>query len=190
MNALIKMSLYLVDTIGFIFLLLVILRFLLQLSRADFYNPVSQTIVKMTNPLLIPLRKVIPGLMGIDLASIVLAFIVKVATIEILFLLDQGNILMPLGVGLEALRYILITSCYIAYGCIFVVMISSFVAPGSQHPIIMLCTQILAPLSRKIQTFVPQTGGFDFSLMFIAIGVSAFKIFLDELHITLTPMGF
>ncbi|WP_197473004.1 MULTISPECIES: YggT family protein, partial [unclassified Oleiphilus] len=62
-----------IDTVSSLYVMIVLMRFILQLSRADFYNPISQFVVKATNPLLITLRRLIPGIAGIDLASLVLA---------------------------------------------------------------------------------------------------------------------
>ena len=77
MSTLSQVGMLLANTIGSMVLLIVVLRFLLQLVRADFYNPLSQFIVRFTNPALIPLRKVIPGFGGLDVASIVLALITQ-----------------------------------------------------------------------------------------------------------------
>ena len=71
-------GLLLVNAIGSLVLLVILLRFLLQLVRADFYNPISQFIVKFTNPLLIPLRRIIPGFGGLDIASLLLAYLAQV----------------------------------------------------------------------------------------------------------------
>ena len=65
---------YLISTIFGLYIIIVLLRFLLQAVRADFYNPLSQFIVKATAPVLNPLRRIIPGLFGIDIASILLAY--------------------------------------------------------------------------------------------------------------------
>ena len=78
MNPFIDILVYIIETLGSLFLGLVVLRFYLQLVRADFYNPFSQAIVKITNPLLIPIRRVIPGIYGIDVATIVLAILVQI----------------------------------------------------------------------------------------------------------------
>ena len=72
MNNVNMAAIYLVQTLGSLYLLVVLLRFILQLVRADFYNPLSQFIVRVTQPLLKPLRKVVPGLGGLDLAALVL----------------------------------------------------------------------------------------------------------------------
>ena len=73
MTGLASAAIYVIQTLGSLYLLVVLLRFILQLVRADFYNPLSQFVVRATKPLLNPLRKVIPGLGGLDLASLVLA---------------------------------------------------------------------------------------------------------------------
>ena len=87
-----QVGMLLINTVGSILLLIVMLRFLLQLVRADFYNPISQFIVKATNPVLIPLRRVIPGFGGLDIASLVLAYGVQV--------IFMAGALLVMGYGL------------------------------------------------------------------------------------------
>ncbi|MDP3365837.1 MAG: YggT family protein, partial [Pseudomonas sp.] len=77
MSGLIEALIYIIQTLGSLYLLIVLLRFILQLVRADFYNPLSQFIVKATQPLVTPLRRIIPGFAGLDLASLVLAILVQ-----------------------------------------------------------------------------------------------------------------
>ena len=77
MNSLNTAAIYLLQTLGNLYLLVVLLRFLLQLVRADFYNPISQFIVRATKPLLMPLRRIIPGYGGLDFASLVLALAIQ-----------------------------------------------------------------------------------------------------------------
>ena len=82
-----QIGLLLVNAIAGFFLFVVILRFMLQAVRADFYNPISQFVVKATNPALVPMRKIIPGLGGYDLAAIVLAIIVECIAITLSLLI-------------------------------------------------------------------------------------------------------
>src|SRR5690606_9750198 len=77
-------AIYIVQTLGSLYLLIVLLRFILQLVRADFYNPLSQFIVRATQPLLRPLRRIIPGFAGVDFASLVLALIVQAVIMAII----------------------------------------------------------------------------------------------------------
>ena len=78
-------GIFLIQTLFDLYILIVMLRFLFQVARADFYNPISQFIVKATNPILMPLRRVIPGFGGFDIATLVVALLLK--TIEIYLLL-------------------------------------------------------------------------------------------------------
>ena len=74
------------------YLTIVLLRFLLQLARADFYNPISQFVVKATNPLLRPLRRFIPGWGGIDGAALVLAVIIQAITFFLIIVALNSSI--------------------------------------------------------------------------------------------------
>ena len=87
---------YLIQTALSLYMVAMLLRFLLQLVRADFYNPISQFLVKITNPLVIPLRKVIPGIGGLDLASLLLAVLLQVLAIVALMLLNGLGMPNPL----------------------------------------------------------------------------------------------
>ena len=79
MNALNEIVGYLLQTLLSLYLIAMLLRFLLQVVRADFYNPISQFLVKITNPVVVPLRRVIPGFGGIDIASLLLALLLPVS---------------------------------------------------------------------------------------------------------------
>ena len=102
MNALNEILGYLLQTLLSLYLLAMLLRFLLQLVRADFYNPISQFLVKITNPLVIPLRRVLPGFAGLDMASLVLALLLQMAGIIALLLLN--------GLGLPNVLLLLLWS--------------------------------------------------------------------------------
>src|SRR5210317_2117367 len=95
-------AVFLVQVLFGLYAALVVLRFLLQLVRADFYNPLSQFIVTATKPLLNPLRRTIPGVSGIDIASLVLAwFVITLEQLAILSLAGTG--FQPAGAALLAI---------------------------------------------------------------------------------------
>jgi YggT family protein len=163
----------LIQTFFNLFLVAVLLRFLLQIARADFYNPVSQFLVKVTNPVLKPLRRVIPGVWGIDFASLALALIVEMLTIT--------AILLVYGVSPPNIGVLLIWS---VLGCIAMVIniyylailasiILSWVAMGSYNPTIVLVNQLAEPVLRPFRKLLPAIGGLDLSpiLVFLAINV-------------------
>jgi YggT family protein len=169
MQTLIDILVFLINVFGSLYLSIILLRFLLQMARADFYNPVSQMLVKLTNPLLLPLRRIIPGFWGVDLASLVLAILFHWLTMQLTVLVSGGPVLPPhlmLIWGLFSISLNIIT-LYIVAG--FVLFITSFLAPHSRHPIIILVHQLLEPLMGPIRRFIPPAGGLDFSLFFVGI---------------------
>lgn len=143
---------------------IVMLRFILQLVRADFYNPVSQGIVKATAPVLNPLRRIIPGLWGIDLASVLLMFVLKI--------LEWGAVLLIVGktagigiIAIIAIAQLLQLAIYIFLGAIFISIIVSWINPHAAHqnPVAMLTFSISEPLMRPARRLIPPMGGIDFS---------------------------
>jgi len=172
MNGPTTAAVYVIQTLGSLYLLVVLLRFVLQLVRADFYNPLSQFIVRATSPLLMPLRRVIPGFGGIDLASLVLAVLVQLLLMVIT--------LMLLGVGVGNLAQLLVWSLIgvsslflkIFFFALIVSVILSWVAPGTHNPAAHLVHQICEPLLAPIRRFLPNLGGLDISPIFAFIALN------------------
>lgn len=156
-------AVYILQTIGSLYLLIVLLRFILQLVRADFYNPLSQFIVRATHPLLKPLRKVIPSVAGLDLASLVLAILVQLVLMALT--------LMLLGYGLENPLQLLVWSIIgvtalflkVFFFALIISVILSWVAQGSHNPTAILINQICEPLLSPIRRILPSMGGLDLS---------------------------
>jgi len=156
-------AVYILQTIGSLYLLIVLLRFILQLVRADFYNPVSQFIVRATHPLLKPLRKIIPSLAGLDLASLVLAIVIQLVLMALT--------LMLLGYGLDNPLQLLVWSIIgvtalflkVFFFALIISVILSWVAQGSHNPTAMLINQICEPLLSPIRRILPSMGGLDLS---------------------------
>lgn len=84
-------AVYVLQTLGSLYLLIVLLRFVLQLVRADFYNPLCQFAVRATQPLLKPMRRVIPSLFGLDMSSLILAIVVQLLLMALTLLLTYGT---------------------------------------------------------------------------------------------------
>lgn len=191
MTTLIQILIYLLETFASLFLLFVILRFMLQVARADFYNPISQAIVKITNPLLIPLRRVIPGIYGIDFASIVLALAVQFIFGLVIYLLvpsssfNDAEVVTSSFSPLDQLAWSVIATLnyarVITVVCLFVIVIASFIAPYSSNPILTLVRQLMAPLMAPFQKLVPPIGGLDLSILFLFVVLHVVKIILIAL---------
>jgi YggT family protein len=160
-------------------LTILIMRVWLQLVKADFYNQLSQFIVKASNPLVIPLRKVIPGFGGIDLATVLLAFIVATAKFVSITLLSGGEleIVISLYIGL------IILIKQIGF-LIFIIMLAmalmSWVVQG-YNPTQMVFNQLTEPFLRPIQRIVPSIGGLDLSVLIAFLLLNVINIFLSNL---------
>lgn len=158
--------LYIIRLLGEIYISIILLRFLLQMVRADFYNPISQFIVNVTHPLLKPLRKIIPSIGRQDIASLVLAYLVQMVLTCILLLI----IGIPFGafiakVPIIALINLLEAGFYLLFLLFIGNAILSWIAPDSRAPAAILiqqiCYFILAPLRR----IIPPIGIFDITPM-------------------------
>ena len=156
-------AVYILQTIGSLYLLIVLLRFILQLVRADFYNPLSQFIVRATHPLLKPLRKVIPSLAGLDLASLALAIVVQLVLMALTLMLMGYGLDNP--VQLLAWSIIGVTALFVKvfFFALIISVILSWVAQGSQNPTVALVNQICEPLLTPIRRILPNLGGLDLS---------------------------
>jgi YggT family protein len=179
---------FLVQTLFGLYILAVLLRFLLQLVRADFYNPISQFLVKVTNPPLKILRRLIPGFGGIDLSSIVLAWLLKAIELFIIVSITgtTANLIAPFVWAIPELVELLI-NIYL-FG-ILIQVILSWVNPGSYNPATALLHSLTSPVMRPAQKILPPMGGLDLSPMLVMIGLILLKMLLMEplLHITNSP---
>lgn len=170
---------YIIQTLGSLYLLIVLLRFILQLVRADFYNPLSQFTVKATQPLLKPLRRVIPGFGGLDLASLTLAILVQLLLMVVVVLIAGAN---PIAIGLQLLVWaiIAVTSLFlkIFFFAMIISVILSWVAPGSYNPGAQLVNQICEPLLAPFRKLTPNLGGLDISPIFAFIALNLIDRFV------------
>ena len=159
---------FLIDLVFDLFILAVMLRFFLQYVRADFYNPIAQAIVKLTNPVLRLLRRFIPSAGSIDSASLVALLVLKMAYLLLVLLLAgrSGNLL---GVLVLSLAQLLDMAVYIFFGAIIVLIIASWIAPGSRNPVLDLAQALARPLLRPASSLIPPIGGMDLSPMLIII---------------------
>jgi YggT family protein len=172
---------YLVQTLLSLYLLTMLLRFVLQLVRADFYNPISQFLVKVTNPLVIPLRRVLPGFAGLDMASLILALLLQLAGIVALLLINGlglPNILLLLVWSVIGLVGLLVNIYFFA---LLAMIILSWVAPGSKHPAIYLLHQITEPVMAPVRKALPAMGGMDFSPILVFILINVIQIALRHM---------
>ena len=155
---------FLIDILVGLYILAVLLRFLFQAVRADFYNPFSQALVTITNPMLTPLRRLIPGLYGIDLAAIVLLLILQCLKNFIIWLI-QGVQPKVMGLVVISAVELLQLTLWVFIVAIFVRVILSWISPYAtrQNPMVGLLNNITDPLMRPARQMIPPMGGLDLS---------------------------
>ncbi|MDH5632263.1 MAG: YggT family protein [Gammaproteobacteria bacterium] len=161
-----------------IYIFVVMLRLILQIVRADFYNPISQGIVKMTAPVLNPMRRLIPGLWGIDMASVALMLILKSVELGILFLITNTRAGIAI-LAIIAVAQLIQLAIYILIGSIFISIVISWINPHAayQNPVARLSASISDPLMRPARRLIPPMGGIDFSpILVIFLLFTALKI--------------
>ena len=170
-------AIFVIQTLGSLYLLVVLLRFILQLVRANFYNPLCQFAVKATQPLLKPLRRVIPSMVGLDMSSLVLALIVQMVLFAVILLLSGYKVdvlfLVPWAlIGIFALFL------KILFWAMIISVILSWVAPGSHNPGAELVQQITEPVLAPFRRIIPNLGGLDISPIFAFIALQLLQSWL------------
>jgi len=168
---------FLVKTLFGLYITIVVIRFLLQWARADFYNPISQFVVKVTSPALRPLRKVIPGYGGMDLSALVLAWLLQAMELAVLsLLLGLGrNPLAALFWAVPALLGLFISVFLFA---ILIRVILSWVNPDPYNPAVALLNRLTDPILVPAQRMIPPIGGIDLSPMVAMVGLVLLEMLL------------
>lgn len=167
--------LLIISKVGGIYIAAVLLRFLLQAARADFYNPVCQAIVKFTSPLVNPLRRVIPGWRRLDIATLVLALVLNtLATWGMVLVTGQQ---IPVGMSVSwALVGLISLTMELYFYAMVVMVVASFIAPFSGHPVLLVIHQLLAPFYRVAQRIIPPMGGLDFTPLLLMLVIQVIQI--------------
>ena len=182
-------AVYVLQTLGSLYLLIVLLRFVLQLVRANFYNPLCQFAVRATQPLLKPLRRIIPSLFGLDMSSLVLAIIVQLALMALTLLLTYGTIGNPLLLLAWSLIGVTALFLKIFFFAMIISVVLSWVAPGSHNPGAELVNQICEPALAPFRKILPNLGGLDISpiLAFIVLKLLDMLVITNLAAITMMP---
>jgi len=172
----------LVSTLGGLYLLAILLRFLLQVAKADFYNPISQAVVRITNPTVKLFRMFVPSYKGVDFSSLALAVVVELVLTFTLILLTPVVDLSQVGIGQVitwAFVGVLLFIINIYFWAIIASIIMSFIMMFSgnmnPHPALQLIWQLTEPVMAPVRRIIPPMGGLDFSPIFIFIGIQLIR---------------
>jgi YggT family protein len=184
-------AVFLVQTAFALYILAVMLRFLLQWVRADFYNPLVQVLVRITNPVLIHLRRLIPGLYGIDLAAVALMFLLQALELYLLAQLMGGS-LPPATLVLGTVAKLLGLVVNVFFWTILIQVILSWVNPQGYNPAITVIHSLTEPLLRPARRLLPDFGGLDLSPLVVVVALQLVRmVVIDPLrHTAGLPPGF
>lgn len=169
---------FIVDTLLSLVLFVVLARLLLQWARADFRNPIAQAIVRITNPLILPLRRILPPIKKVDTASVVAVLLVAIIKRGILFALlgygSPGVELWVQGVAVELVQAVLRTYFY----AILLYALLSLIAPGGYSPLQSVLASVCEPVLRPFRRIIPPIAGIDLSPLWAVIAIQAILLLL------------
>ena len=176
-NYLTNPAVFLIQTLFGLYILAVLLRFLLQLVRADFYNPISQFLVMATAPPLKILRRIIPGFGGIDLASLLLIWGLKYVELLLIVIVSgmNTNAFAPLLWAIPELAELLLNVYLFS---VLIQVILSWINPGAYNPVSALLHSLTEPVMRPARNILPPVSGLDLSPMLVMIGLILLKMLL------------
>jgi len=180
MSVIQQIGLFLVETLLSLYITAVILRFLLGYARADFYNPLSQFLVKITNPVLVPMRRFIPSMGKLDTSAVVLAYALTVVKM-LLMLAIVGQSANVFGVLIIALRDLLNGVIWVYIIALILMAVISWIGSANGNPVVPLINSLTAPLLAPIRRIMPPVGMLDLSPMVAMLGLYILQIILSGL---------
>jgi len=169
---------YIIQSLLTLALFVVLLRLLLQWARADFRNPICQAIVRLTNPVIVPLRRVLPPVRKVDTASVVAVILVAIVEVVIITSLSGLGMPDPIFVLRTAALEIARTTLWLYFYAIFLYALISMVAPGAYTPFHSLLAALCEPVLRPIRRLIPAFAGIDLSPLWAGITIQAILILL------------
>lgn len=171
-------SVFLVQTLFNLYLFILLLRMILQWQCADYYNPIVQLTVRLTDPLVRPLRKILPRLGWLDLATILILLLVTCIKITLLFWLDTGGVIYPVGLAIWVVGDLLSQLLNLYFFVILFRVIISWVSPNPYNPAVAILTLISEPILRPFRRVIPMVAGFDLTPILAIIFLKTIDILL------------
>lgn len=167
----------------------VAVRFVMQVVRADYYNPLAEAVVKLTDPLLIPLRRVIPSIKRYDTASLVLVFAVVILKLLVFKYLGLGRVpaigasvmvsqIPMINIVLLGLLDVIHLFFNVFIFALIINAILSWVPNAGGNPVQAMVASISEPVIRPMRNLIPPLGGIDLTVFFTIIGLFALRMFI------------
>ena len=169
---------YIVDTLLWLLTLAFLLRLLFQLVRADFRDPMADAVVRVTNWLILPLRRVLPPIGKVDTATVVAVLAVAAVRTAALLLLTGVGLADPLAFVRIMLVELIDLTLRIYLFALLLYWLTSFVTPGGYAPGVRLLSQLCEPILKPVRRVIPPIGQIDFSVLWVSILIGALLILL------------
>jgi YggT family protein len=172
---------FILDSLLTLAVFIFLARLLLQWVRADFRNPIAQAVVRLTNPLILPLRRVLPPIGKVDTASVVAVVLVASIKVAILAALtiygSPGPEQWIRYVALELVSALLSTYLY----AVILYALLSLIAPGGYSPLQSVLASVCEPVLRPFRRLIPPIAGIDFSPLWVILISKALLLWLPSL---------
>ena len=175
-----QIATFLVEAIFSLYIAAVVIRLLLGFARANFHNPLSQFLVKITNPVLVPLRRFVPSFGSIDTSAVLLAYGLTLIKISLLFLITRGAIMFPESLFI-ALGELITTIIWVYLIALILQAVISWVGNTQGNPIAPLINSLTNPMLRPIRKVVPLVGMMDLSPLVAILGLNILLIIVQNL---------
>ena len=175
---------FIVDTLTSLYQGVLILRFIMQIVRANFRNPFAEAILRLTNPLIMPLRRILPPMGKIDTATLVAIILFAVFKELLLALLFGAPLISPLLWALIVLRKLVLAVLWLYVLMIFFYGIAGFLMQGGSSPIYEVLAYVCDPLLNRIRKIIPSiVAGLDLSFLWAIIALQALIILIGEIRL-------
>ena len=181
-GSLIQAVIFVIDVFAGLYLLLLLIRFLIPWLRIDFRDPLAQGIMKLTSPVVIPVRRFLPAIGRVDTATLVVAFIIQYIAVLIIFALVGAPVISALAIAVESVFRLLGLIVNIFMFGIIISIILSWIAPNSYNPAIGIVRAIADPVLRPFRRVIPPMGGFDISPIFAIVALGVLRILLNGMR--------
>ncbi|HEU5136945.1 MAG TPA: YggT family protein [Steroidobacteraceae bacterium] len=175
---------YLVDTLTSLYLGVLILRLIMQIVRANFRNPFAEAVLRLTNPLVMPLRRVLPPVGKTDSATVLAIVLFAVFKVVLLTLLFGGGLLSPIAMVAVVVRTLVLAVLWLYFFLILFYGIASFVLQGGSSPVFEVLAYVCDPLLNRIRRIIPSiVAGLDLSFLWAIIAIQALIILIGEIRL-------
>lgn len=171
---------FIVRTLADVYLLTFLLRFIMQWARTNYYNPLSQLVFKVTNPLVVPARRLLPSVAGLDVPTLIVLVVLEIAVTFVLLRLTGFSLPIPRLLFYSLLRLISL-ALWFYIGALIIYAILSWFGGPSRNPMAVLLGELVEPVLRPARRMLPPIGGFDLSVLLVIVLLEAMSIIVSSL---------